>query len=244
MTDRKPWQRPGFIVATAVILAAIILGIVALVRSGMSSPEQTDAPTPSTAATTASPTPSATTEPSDLSACGLEAIDLDGTLDAAPETDWTYVGVTAMPSVSGHGPGSVSPAGVRTCFAHTPTGAVLALANFLTQVNSPELQQEALREFTAQGAGYDEAVNAGPTSSQPADLSVVGFRVLSYAGDEALVDIAMRVVTGGQQAYVSVRAPMLWQNGDWRYVPGADGQGQYPSVVLPSIGDYVVWSAS
>lgn len=252
--DRKPWQRPGFIAAAAVIVLVLALGIAALVRSlGQDEPAPTPttpAPTstgsePSTDGTTSDPTQEPTASADDASVCGLEAVELAGGLDTAPDTTWDYVGVIAMPSVEGQGPGTTSADGVRSCYAHTPTGAVLAYANFLTQTNSADVRAAAFDYFTAQGPGRDAAVaTAGDLAAGGTDLSIAGFRLLSYAGDEALVDVAVQVVAQGQTAFASSRANLLWQDGDWRWVPAEDGTEEYEIVVIPSVADYVAWAAS
>lgn len=247
--DRKAWQRPGFIVAAAVIVLVLALGIAALIRSmAQSEAEPTPTPTatssePTTAPTTAEPTE----EPpaGDASTCGLEPVELESGLSTAPETTWDYVGVIAMPSVADQGPGQTSAEGLRTCYAHTPTGAVLAYANFLTQTNSADLRAAAFDYFTAQGPGRDAAVaSAGELAAGGSDLSIAGFRVLSYAGDEALVDVAVQVVAQGQTAFASSRANLLWQDGDWRWLPAEDGSEEYEVVVIPSVADYIAWAAS
>lgn len=254
MTDdaRKAWQRPGFIIAAVVILLVLALGITALVRSlGQPDQEPTASPTTSTSTDPSAPTettsPPETTEPTPTedSVCGLEAVELEGTLDAAPDTSWTYVGFIALPAVEGQGPGELSDSGLRSCFARTPAGAVLAMANFSAQVNVPELREDTFRYFTAQGPGYEAAVaNAGPLSEDASgDIAVVGFRLLSYDGSEALVDVALRVTAQGQTVYISARSTAVWQEGDWRWVPAEDGSEQFGTVVLPSIADYVQWAA-
>jgi len=249
--DRKAWQRPGFIVAAAVIVLVLALGVAAIIRSmGQSEADPTPTPTPtatSSEPTTATTTAEPTEEPSaaDASTCGLESVELEGGLSAAPETTWDYVGVIAMPSVAGQGPGQTSAEGLRTCYAHTPTGAVLAYANFLTQTNSADLRAAAFDYFTAQGAGRDAAVaGAGELAAGGSDLSIAGFRVLSYEGDEALVDVAVQVVAQGQTAFASSRANLLWQDGDWRWLPAEDGSEEYEVVVIPSVADYIAWTAS
>lgn len=255
MTDdaRKAWQRPGFIIAVVVILLVLALGITALVRSlGQPDQEPTASPTTSTSTESAEPTettsPSETTEPTptDNSVCGLEAVELEGTLEAAPDTSWTYIGAVGVPSVEGQGPGTVAADGLRTCFARTPTGAVLSAANMTGQLAAPSVQEEAVRYFIAQGPGYDAAVSmtTESQSSPSIDLQVTGFKLLDYTGDEALVDVAVEATGNGITTYNSFRTPLTWQDGDWRQVPTADGQQQYPPVQLPNTADYIAWSAN
>lgn len=251
--DRKAWQRPGFIAAAAVIALVLALGIAALVRTlSQGDPDPTPTtptPTATSSESTTAPTSDAPTEDpptADASTCGLEPVELDGALTAAPETTWDYVGVIAMPSVAGQGPGATGTDGLRTCFARTPTGAVLSAANMVSQLATPTLQGEAVRYFIAEGPGYETAVSltTGSDSSASIDLQVTGFKVLDYSGDQALVDIAVQATGNGITTYTSFRTPLIWQNGDWRQVPAANGQPQYPPVQLPNTADYVAWSAS
>jgi len=248
--DRKAWQRPGFIVAAAVIVLVLALGTTALIRSmGQSEEDPTPTPTATSSDPTTSPTtadPTSVPPEGDASTCGLELVELEGELSEAPETTWDYVGVVALPSAAGQGPGLTSADGLRTCYAHTPTGAVLSAANMVGQLATPTTRGEAVRYFIAQGPGYESAVSltTGSDSSPSIDLQITGFELLDYSGDEALVDVAVQATGNGITTYNSFRTPLIWQDGDWRQVPAADGQPQYPPVQLPNTTDYIAWSAS
>ena len=135
--ERSPGARR---IAAAVAIAAIVaLGLFLAVSNLVGedpqpAPPAAGAPTP----TTATPSPA-----SEASVCGLTAVEMTETVNAAPETTWTLVGTTAAPAVDGHGPGTIDPDdGYRSCYARTPTGALVAAGNY-TWVCAHELRVAA-----------------------------------------------------------------------------------------------------
>src|SRR4051812_21106495 len=123
-TGRNPFTSRGFILSAVLVAALIAAAILLTVLPRPASPQAKPAPVPTTK-------PAASTGPAgaEPSICGLPASD-DTALGTAPDSTWELVGTMAVPSAPTlHGPGSVDTTGFRSCFAHSPTGALYAAIN-------------------------------------------------------------------------------------------------------------------
>ncbi|WP_454778734.1 hypothetical protein [Georgenia muralis] len=244
-SEQNPYTRPGFVVAALVMAVVLILAAVLGYRT-LTGPDETDPsaqPTGTAPTTSAAPTETPSLAGGD-SVCGLEAVELDGTLTAAPaETDWELVGTTAAPSVEGHGPGVVEDNGFRSCFAHTPTGALLAAANVAAMGSDPALTPTVAEHLFAEGPGRDAALSAPPTGNAGGGVRVqiAGFRVLNYAGTEASIDLALRGSNGvlGGQVF-----DLVWEDRDWKMQIAPDGQLPTDLAVLPDLTGYILWAGA
>jgi len=247
---RSAWTRPAFVVSAVLLLALLILVVWLLVRGdgapadpGTAAPGGTTA-SPSSAGTgpTTRPTQTASAE---ASVCGLTEEADSGTLTRAPAAEWELVGTVAAPSVEGMGPGE-DVDGLRTCYARTPTGALLAAANVAAMGSSPQLVERMTEEMTAKGAGRDAALkrleaDAAPEIPGGVRYQIRGFRLLEYTGTEASVDLALGVDGGLTGSFV---LDLRWEDGDWKVVLTEDGGlGSLPAPV-PDLTGYTLWSGA
>ena len=145
-----------------------------------------------------------------------------------PEATWELVGKMAAPASEAVGPGRR--AGVRSCFARSPSGALFATVNVMASLSEEKLRNPAARELTASGEGKDfllrELATAGPDDPAYAGTStqVAGYRFLNYSQDLATVDIAVRVGTSsGGGGLLHLPFTMRWESGDWKLVLLPDG---------------------
>jgi hypothetical protein len=239
MTDHNednPFKKKGFIFGAVLFvvlfLAAAVIGLTSSRGGGDTEP----APV----ATSASPdVPTVAAE--DESVCGLPGYEETGTLTAAPEVTWTFVGSMAAPGSDATGPGVIDDDGVRSCYAHTVDGAVLAVANIWAMGSDARLSKLSLDRMTAPGPGRDAAMAANiPQSNTGISVQIAGVNVLSYDAKDATVDVAFRTNTG--QLY-SFPAPVTWVEGDWKLVLTDDGQPPLRPVALQSLGGFNPWEA-
>ncbi|WP_052436969.1 hypothetical protein [Georgenia sp. SUBG003] len=155
------------------------------------------------------------------------------------------MGTVAAPSVEGMGPGEDDD-GLRTCYARTPTGAVLAAANVAAMGSSPELVGRMTEEMTAEGPGRDAALDHLEADGAPeipggVRYQIRGFRLLDYTGTEASVDVALGVDGGLTGSFV---LDLRWEDGDWKVVLTDDGGlGSLPAPV-PDLTGYTLWSGA
>lgn len=249
---RSTWTRPAFVGSAVLVLALAILAVWLLARGdGTPAAPGTAAPGGTSAATSAGPD-DPTTDPTGTAAaapapsvCGLTEEADSGTLTRAPSARWELVGTVAAPSVEGMGPGEEDD-GLRTCYARTPTGALLAAANVAAMGSSAELVERMTAEMTAEGPGRDaalERLEAEDVPELPAALryQIRGFRLLDYTGTEASVDLALGVDGGVTGSFV---LDLRWEDGDWKVVLTDDGGlGSLPAP-LPDLTGYTLWSGA
>ena len=241
--QQSPFTRPGFIAAAVVIALVVVLGIV-LVVVNANDDDPGPSPTSSPAATSAAPTPEITEAAGGASVCGLDGEVLSGTLTSAPDATWAYQGVTAFPTSDTYGPGETGAAGVRSCFQHSPSGALFAAANGLVQATDPAQAAIWMDQFLAQGPHREEilAANAS-TGTQTGDtrLAIAGFRLLQYDGSTSRVEIAVDGSSQGTAIAGSFVYELVWQEGDWKL--SADTASPFSYATIPDLSGYIVWKA-
>ncbi|MDF1480342.1 hypothetical protein PYV02_14750 [Leifsonia sp. H3M29-4] len=194
-------------------------------------------------------TPGTPASSSSDSACDLPAGDQSVPTTEAPEAEWELVDRIAAPTAAGIGPGVIADDGLRSCFAHSPLGALFAATNYYAQGSSPELALRNAEEHVAPGAGRDAVVAAirssaanGTIGGNP-DVSVqfAGFQFLEYEPGRAVIDIAGRNSNGGVASFVT---ELVWVDGDWKLVVQDNGQPAVPSRQIPNLAGYVSWSGA
>jgi len=244
-TATSPWTRPGFVAAAVVVALVLVLGGVLAIR-GFGAHDDRSSANPSTSPSTSAP-PTAPTAPAapggGASVCGLKGVQMSGTVSKAPAATWAYQGTTAYPSSTEFGPASTTGDGVRYCFQHSPEGAVFAAANAAVQGTDAALVGPWLDYFVAEGPHRDDVVTAGGTSTSASGSRMVltGFRVLSYDGVSARVDLALRVTTGGTSIYLSAVYTLTWEAGDWKLVV-SDPNAPVDFAKIPDVAGYVSWA--
>jgi hypothetical protein len=235
-TERSPWTRPWFLISAVLVAILAIVGIVLAVLPD----DANGRPTPTTSPTsTASPSPTAVTDGE--SKCGLPP-GSQAVPAAPPEgATWELFGTFAAPSIENIGPGVGDPDGIRSCFAHSPTGALLAAINYWAMgwsvagagadarlvASTPE--RAALQEQYRQQGTPDPALLTG--------MQVAGFNIVRYSESDAVVDLAVRTETG---AVGSLPTPLRWEDGDWKFVIPPTGNTGLQQ--LPNLAGYVLWS--
>ena len=236
MTSARTGRRTTRTVAVLVVIAALLAGC---------APARHDATATAPDAPSANPTP---TDPGPAaavsdSACGLPAGDQEPPDSAlGPATVRVGDGL-AVPSVQGVGPGVTG--GVSRCFAHSPTGAVVAAANFIVWLSSNQRLDEVTTTLIAAGADRDrmlaEVRSSWDGSTSPA-FAVVGYKVEVRSPDEALVTIAASPASDRSRA-VAWPLVMVWADGDWKVKPPSnDRWGQETIRSLPDAG-LIPWAA-
>jgi hypothetical protein len=129
------------------------------------------------------------------------------------------------------GPGVTDTDGFRSCFAHSPTGALYAAANVI-----------ALGSSTGPGrdAAIRDAENRSPSSATGTDSAQIrGFLIKSYSATEADVDLALELPNGAlAHSVLSLR----WVDGDWKVKAADDGQIFNGTSQLSSLSGFILWS--
>jgi hypothetical protein len=179
------------------------------------------------------------------SACGLTG-GSTATPATGPEVQWQNVDGNWLPVSATQGPGRRSAGEPWSCYAHTPTGAVLAAwgipagwttANFAAGV----------RQQTVPGAGQAALLKQGPGTT-PANQrpTPIGFKLNAYDGQTATITFFMRQ----RGKNVSCASTVEWAAGppsDWRLRPASDGSDMSSCQLLPDDLrgiDLIAWGPS
>jgi len=231
--DQNPLTKPKFIISAVVVAIIVALGIVlALLPKGGGTPT---AEPSNSGPTTASTQPSAAAA---ASVCGLPSGDQAKPATTPTDTKWELVGKIAAPtSPTQYGPGKTEANGLRSCFAHSPTGALYAASNVavLSATGKARLVYEQLAVPSPE---RDALLNQPePQETSPVTAQIAGFQIRSYDGDRAVIVIAAK---GSNGALVSVPVPLQWNGGDWKVVvpaTGSTGGGQ-----ISDLSGFIPWS--
>lgn len=238
---KSPWTRPGFIAAAAIVAIILILGVV-IAFSGGSGDERPGRDSRAPAPAASSPTPRGD---ADASVCGLDAGD-QAVPTSAPRATWQLVRRFAAPTApKSAGPGRIDD-GLRSCFAHSPVGALYAAVNVIAMTASDDLRAPFIRQLTVPGVGRDRAIASlgqEPSSAQNAStaLQVAGFAIKDYRPRSAAVDLAFRVDSGTSAGYVHLALALRWLAGDWKLALPDTGQPFDGMARISDLTGYVPW---
>ncbi|MHA7284587.1 hypothetical protein [Arthrobacter sp. TMS2-4] len=243
-TENLWWAAPRFLISAVAVLLLIIVGIILFIWIGDDAESEA---APPAQAQTAAPTQDASATASDESMCGLDATG-GTTLTAAPkDVEWEFLGGIAAPTSTEHGPGVVDETtGVRSCYSHTPEGALLSLSNLLAASGDPELLLRTTEEVALEGPGKDidlqrlqRRVASGSTTTPP--IKIEGFRLLSYSEDRATVEVVASGDSGSELVYITTSTVMEWHNGDWHVRYNDDGSSGPVEGQVSDLSGYVPW---
>ncbi|MBD1540373.1 hypothetical protein HC749_19700 [Arthrobacter sp. S13_S34] len=238
-TESNPFTKPGFIIAAALVVALIAAAIVIfLLPKGQGNAQPAPAPVESSGSATISPNASAG---ADQSICGLPPAP-ETALGTAPETKWELVGTMAAPTDPKIGPGKTDDQGIRSCFAHTPTGALYAAVNLWALGSDPSKERAIADQLAAKGPGREAGMKAPQTAAPTSSVKVqiAGFNV-SYTANQAVVELAFKADTG---ALASVRTTLLWQDGDWKGVVADNGTPLEEPRQIRDLSGFITWSGA
>ena len=227
------WTQPRFVASAVVVGLIVVLGIVLAVTGGDGG---------GTAATPA-PQPPAVTAPAASGGCDLPAGSQRVPVDTPEGTRWELVGKMIAPTApKTHGPAVVKD-GYRTCFAHSPMGALYATVNFwATGTEKPAA--DVLRKLAAPSAARDKGINASLGDDEPAlartsSLQIAGFSFSSYSRSRAGIKLAVRAENG---RLAQIDSTMLWTRGDWRYEVPLDQRP--PTSPVSDLSTFIAWKGA
>ena len=239
---QNPFTKPSFIIAAILIAFILIFGIAVVFLNVAKKDVSVVTSETGESSTNGSTSNEAPATGSNVSICGLKGVVLEGTLSIAPETQWEYQDTTAYPISAQYGPGKVSEEGYRYCFQHSPEGALLAAANAAVQATSFDGMESWLNYFLAEGPYRESVLNqdAPTTSSEDTRIDIAGFRLLSYDGGTAKVDIGVRGSTEGQTVTLSMVYTLVWEDGDWKLEVN-DPSSPLNVANIPDLSGYTTW---
>jgi len=231
--DQNPLTKPKFIISAVVVAVIVALGIIlALIPKGGGNPT---AEPSNSGSTTASTQPSMAAA---ASVCGLPSGNQAKPATTPPDTKWELIGKIAAPtSPAEFGPGKTEANGLRSCFAHSPSGALYAAAN-VTALSSAGKARLVYEQLAVPSPERDALLDQPePKETSGVTAQIAGFQIRSYEADRAVIVIAAR---GSNGALVSIPVPLQWHSGDWKIVvpaTGSTGGGQ-----ISDLSGYIPWS--
>jgi hypothetical protein len=215
------------LISGAFLLALILAGILVAVVGGGSHYTNHSTAQHSTASSTTPSSPSST-------ACTLPAGSQTIPSNSPPPgTQWATVGSMQVPQAPNlYGPQQTH--GVfNTCFAHNPSGALLAALNLWAETTAADPSK--VFQKLAVGAPKNLGNSSRLDASGPVQFA--GYRYDSYTPTQATIAV---VIKGAQGKLVAAVTPMRWVGTDWRYVFPPNGT---PSLqVISDLTGYVQWS--
>ena len=235
----KKQSKWGLYVAAAVVLIAVLVGVIGLLTSRGRGQAQ---PAPAASAST-HPLATASSTPTD-GPCNAPA----GTMTAAPsDIKWvTSAGISWVTSPS-LGPTSKKD-GFPVCFSQSPVGAALAATTYgfeSYKLNAYDVDQFYVVPSAGKTKLLSQDHSSGETAAQDQQtflsngLSLAGFRIDQYTSTSAYVEIVIRqpdAATG----YRGIPVSLTWTAGDWRVEVGSDGT--FPPAVDVNAGQFTQWS--
>lgn len=211
--------------AAMTLVVLVVLGLVWVLFAGRDS--ESAAPTGSTATPSAgvgstpaqTPAASSKSEPAtaqwpDAGCHGTPASPVPPA-EALTDLTWEPVLTSALPSSNTVGPARVD-GPVRTCYQHSPAGALMAAVNIQVAQYLPPDGAKALEAQVTAGAGRDEMLAAlARSEGQPGNIA--GYRIGACVPTRCNVELA----TSGQGLYAAAVVPLVWDSGDWK-IDGSD----------------------
>ena len=164
----------------------------------------------------------------------------DSKVPTAPPSGvtWQPQGSMSVPTSSELGPKRTEGV-VRTCFQHSPSGALLAASNILIGASSgPQTSAQVMSRQITEGAGKNDMIaGLNDPNNKAGTASPSGFQVGACTPSRCIVSL---LASGGEGA-VTVTMPMVWSEGDWKL----DGtQKLNPALAQGLPGGWVQWPVS
>ena len=240
--ERSPWTQPGFIAAAAVVLTIVLLGLVLAFTGGSDGQAQNPVAPPPQAA------PNAPTADADASVCGLPA----GSQSVPVDRTCHEVGARRTHRDADRADHPRAGEGRRTdcrsCFAHSPTGALYAAVNVIAMTADPDQRGAFIRQLTVPGVGRQRALaelaRSSDAENEATVLQVSGFRIADYRNRAVVVDLAFRVDNGSQAGNVHLPLALRWLDGDWKLALPDTGQPFDGMARLSTTSGYVPWKGA
>ncbi|WP_330346628.1 hypothetical protein OG858_47365 (plasmid) [Streptomyces europaeiscabiei] len=232
--DDSPFRQRWFVVSAVFIVAVILLGALVVITTGDSSGDEAADPAPAPSATTAASSPAD-------GCAGLSDKDTALPTTAPKGVTWGLFRTVALP-VSGTAGPAAADGDMTTCFAHTPTGALMAAAQISIRSMLAANWEDVWVKQTfgdakdAQLAALRDELGSSPLPEPaPGELGqFAGFRFVTYGGDTAVIELLTRFSDGALRVNT---ASMRWHDGDWQYEVSSTAQQR----VVSSEEGFIGW---
>ncbi|GAB7039381.1 MULTISPECIES: hypothetical protein [Catenuloplanes] len=163
---------------------------------------------------------------------------------AGPPADltWRELNGARVPLSASSGPVRTD-GSILWCFAHTPTGAVMAAHVIPRQLSGGDWRAVVERQvepgpgrevFIAMRSSVDDAPAARTA------VSIAGFALVVYTAERATVRMLVRLAGFGDAA---ADYRLTWSDGDWKVVPSGAGELYTPLTPVRTSAGFILWEA-
>lgn len=199
--------------------------------------QNTTAPSPDPS-TTPSASPSAPPPEGYESACGLSGGSTQTPSEAPADVNWQRDEGWSFPISGSAGPGDRPADGPWSCFARTPTGALIAAATIDPRINRVDDFEKAVNQQVVAGVGREALLAKGPAPTTNI-VDIKGFIIESYTPDDAVVSLYLVQ----QNQNLTCSAELAWRGGDWKLRAQRDGS-TLTGCIRSEPARYIPWGES
>jgi hypothetical protein len=239
ISDEVNSARPRWLVPViaAGFLAALAVWVIASPGQSLRAGSHHHPVTRQAASSPSIPSPSATASPSSLDQSVPDS--------PPPGVTWQIIDTVALPFSADAGPASVAD-GIPSGFAHTPTGALVAMVQIdfrhLIEPNFVAVTQADVANTPGRAQFFDLVEADGltnPPNPEPGTyLQLAGFQFVSYTTSTAVIQLLTARPDGSYQ----VSTPSVaWDGNDWQLVLQADGTDSPNQQIVSSPVGFVLW---
>jgi hypothetical protein len=254
--DQSPYGRS--FIAACIVIGAVVLCAAVLIITGLTSDASDASAGTAQPAVPGEPTATLTTpdapatpggQPATASAsgqrtntCGLP--DVDQAIPTKPPSvdGWDVNRRVVVPRSTTYGPAKTDPDGFRRCFAHSPTGAILAAYSAVAALADQKQAIPTVKKLMLPGPNTQALIREMSKEEPSTDsgaIQLAGYRVLDANHDRATVMLATPV----ESAYMSMTFTFVWHDNDWRLQPPPPGEAVgAPFSQHRDLNDFVAWS--
>lgn len=250
----KPLYTPRLLVLGAALVGVLMLAFVAVVThrgpaSAAAAPPASRPPAsrppalqPSVGAQAGGPAPGSSASPAGATAaCNVPPGDNEIPTSAPAGVTWQLYQTIALPFSAQAGPTVVS-GDVARCYAHSPTGALLATVQIYIRLGVATDWRPVVDAQVLAGPGRNVFAAERPDESvtvQPGEFGqVAGFQFVTYTGSVAVIQLVVQMPDGSLQMAAMTS---VWNGGDWRLELQPDGQASANIQQLSSLAGFVPW---
>lgn len=263
--DINPFTQPAF-VASAVLLALVVLiGVVMSVifanqddgapRSVAPDPVPAAGGLPGQGAVSLAPATGTATPraqnglPDEMTPCPQFPQEQDDAVSQEPpRITWSSFRTVLLPSSAALGP-KVQHGGVARCYAHSPTGALLAVSQITTRYFLSGDWRSVLDLQVVPGPGRDayrdqqaaaEGDNGSADAPQAGQINqFAGYRFVTYTAETAVIQMVRRTPDGKMMGAIHT---VVWVDGDWRLQMQSDGSDSSVRQEITSLAGFQKWA--
>mgnify|MGYP002522287604 CR=1 FL=1 len=169
--------------------------------------------------------------------------------ETAPRVEWNYQRETLWPYPTSEelGPYLADSDGYRRCYAHSPSGAVLAAANIAAMMTDPTLMtnSDSVGKLFGRGSRYEEireklrSETLSSKTNSGVRSELYGFRILESNETTAIIDLGYQASADGRGLNLSIVYNLVRDNGDWKLQ--SEPTSPISSSALSSFVNYTPW---